>query len=118
MDTTFELAPETWSRYFDEVGTELLNADVSIEVIAAGERQLEASRLALQALSYDRRDDVFEVAGARGSAHLPSVVRHLVDHPERIAVDSTAMAPTKITVDDRDGVRTVVTIERSAAFAG
>lgn len=99
MDTTFELAPETWSRYFDEVGTELLNADVSIEVIAAGERQ-------------------FEVADARGSAHLPSVVRHLVDHPERIAVDSTAMAPTKITVDDRDGVRTVVTIERSAAFAG
>lgn len=118
MDTTFELAPEKWSRYFDEVGTELLNADVSIEVIAAGERQLETSSLALQTLCYDRRDDVFEVAAAHGTARLPSVVRHLVDHPQRITVDSTAMAPTCITVDDREDVRTVVRIERPAAFAG
>jgi hypothetical protein len=100
------------------VGTELRNADVSIEVIAAGERQLEAANLALQALSYDRRDDVFEVSAAHGTARLPSVLPHLVDHPQRITVNSTAMAPTCITVDDREGVRTVVRIEQPAAFAG
>lgn len=56
MDTPCELARETWSRYFDELGSELRNADVSIEVIAAGSaRQLEAGTLARQALSYDRR---------------------------------------------------------------
>lgn len=118
MDTTRELSPETWGRYFDEVGAELMNADVSIEIITAGERQLEASNLALQALSYDRRDDVFEVSAAHGTAHLPSVLRHLVDHPQRITVNSTAMAPTCITVDDRDGVRTVVRVEPPAAFGG
>ena len=118
MDTTCELSPDTWSRYFEEVGSELMNVNVSIEIITAGERQLEARNLALQALSYDRRDDVFEVSAAHGSAHLPSVLRHLVDHPQRITVNSTAMAPTCITVDDQEGVRTVVTIEPSVAFGG
>ena len=118
MDTTCELSPETWSRYFDEVSTELLNADVSIDVIVGGERQREARHLALQALSYDRHDDVFEVSAARGTAHLPSVLRHLVDHPRRITVDSTAMAPTRIVVDGEDGVRTVVRVELQAAFVG
>lgn len=60
MDTTRELSPETWSRYFDEV----------------------------------------------------------IDHPQRITVNSTAMPPICIMVDDREGVRTVVTIEPSAAFGG
>jgi hypothetical protein len=118
MDTTCELPPDTWSRYFDEVGRELMNADVSIEIITAGEGRLEAADLALQALSYDGRDDVFEVSVAHGAAHLPSVLRHLVDHPQRITVDSTAMAPTRIVVDDRHGARTVVRVERPAAFVG
>jgi Family of unknown function (DUF5335) len=111
---------ETWGKYLDEVTGELLNSEVSIEIVRGPPgRRLEADHLALQALSYDRRDDVFEVAGARGTAHLPSVVRHLVDHPERIAVDSPAsVVPTRIIVDDRDGVRTVVRITRPAAFAG
>jgi hypothetical protein len=62
---------------------------VSIEVIVSpGPPEVEASPLALQALVYDRRDDLFEIAAARGGPHLPSVLRHLVDHPARIAVNS------------------------------
>jgi hypothetical protein len=120
MDSGRELARETWGSYLDQITGELFNSEVSIEISGGSRpRRLEADRLALQALSYDRRDDVFEVAGARGTAHLPSVVRHLVDHPERIAVDSPAsVVPTRIIVDDRDGVRTVVRITRPAAFAG
>jgi Family of unknown function (DUF5335) len=120
MDAGRELAPETWSRYLDEVSVELFNAEVSIEIVGPGGASWpEAERLALQALAYDRRDDVFEVAAARGTAHLPSVVRHVVDHPARIAVDSpNAMAPTTITVDDRKGIRTVVSVSRPADFSG
>jgi hypothetical protein len=120
MDTSRELAPETWGRYLDQVTMELFNAEVSIDIVRLpGASQPEAERLALQALCYDRRDDIFEVAAARGSAHLPSVVRHVVDHPERIAVDSpNGMAPTTITVDDREGIRTVVSISRPADFSG
>jgi hypothetical protein len=75
--------------------------------------------MALQAVGYDRRDDVFEVAAARGGPHLPSVLRHMVDHPERIVVDSwTLLAPMTISVDGRDGVRTVIKIADQPEFGG
>ena len=77
-----ELAQEAWDEYFDSLSKELLNAPVTIEVTSPSRAHgVEARRLALQALSYDRRSDVFEVAAARGGPRLPSSLRHLVDHP-------------------------------------
>ncbi len=120
MQATRELAPETWSEYLDAVSKELLHADVSIEVITGSDQSLiAASHLALQGVGYDYRGDVFEVSVARGGPHLPTTVHHLVDHPERIVVDSwTLLAPMMIAVDGRDGVRTVVRISRHADFGG
>jgi len=75
--------------------------------------------MALQLLTYDRRDDVFEVAAAQGGPHLPRVLRHMVDRPTRIEVDSpTSLAPTTIVVTAWDGVRTVVKVLQEGAFAG
>lgn len=120
MDSTHELMHDTWAEYFDAASRELFNAPVSIEIeTAPGPAQTEVDRLALQLLTYDRRDDVFEVAAAHGGPHLPGAVRHLVEHPTRIVVDSSMMlAPMTIAVDDREGVRTVVRIERPADFSG
>lgn len=114
MEYTRELAHENWSEYFDALSRELLNAPVSIEIAQTpGCVMLEADRMALQTLTYDRRDDVFEVAVARGGPHVPSVLRHLVDHPQRVAVDSPVMlAPMTISVDGGDGACTVIRIER------
>jgi Family of unknown function (DUF5335) len=120
MEAIRELAHETWSEYFAAASKELLNAPVSIKIVGAdGPPAVQAEHLALQALAYDRRDDVFEVAAARGGPDLPSVLRHMVDHPERVAVDThTMLAPMTIAVDSRDGVRTVIRIERDAEFNG
>lgn len=119
MDRTRELAQETWSEYFDALSRELLNAPVSIEIDeASGSPAAEARHLALQLLTYDHRGDVFEVSAARDGSHLPAVLRHLVDHPQRVAVDSyTMLAPMTIAVDGRDGVRTVIKIEREAEIS-
>ena len=119
MEDTRELAHETWAEYFDALSRELLNAPVSIEIERTGQKPaIEAERLALQLLTYDRRDDVFEVSAARGGPHLPSVVRHLVDHPRRIAVDShTMLAPMTIAVDGVDGARTVIRVGRDAEIS-
>jgi hypothetical protein len=116
VEQTRELAHEMWSEYFDALSKELLNAPVSIEITeATGSPMREAERLALQMLTYDRRDDVFEVAAARGGACLPSVLRHLVEHPRRVTVDNrTMLAPMTVRVDGRDGARTVIRIERDA----
>ena len=120
MEATRELAHETWSEYFAAASKELLNAPVSIKVVGAdGPPAVQAEHLALQALAYDRRDDVFEVAAARGGSDLPRVLRHMVDHPERVAVDShTMLAPMTIAVEGRDGLRTVIRIERDPECTG
>ncbi len=112
METTRDLAPDTWSEYFDAVSKELMNAPVSIEIVdASGPPTIEASHLDLHALTYDRQDDVFEVVVARRTEHLP-VLHHLVDKPERVTVDSSTMlAPLTITVYRRDGVCTLIRIE-------
>src|SRR5437764_2052463 len=115
-----EIAPETWSEYFDWLTKELLHAPVSIEVVPPSDPPaVEAHDLALLTLTYDRRDDVFEVAAARGGPNLPSTLRHLVDHPQRVFFDSQVMlAPLAIAVDGGDGVRTVIKIEDEAKLEG
>ncbi len=118
--TTRELASETWAEYFDALGRELRHAPTSIEVEdPRGPAIVEAKHLALHALTYDHRDDVFEVAVARGGPHLPGVLRHLVDHPARVAVDNyTMLAPMTIAVDGRDGIRTTIRIEQDPQEGG
>lgn len=114
MAHTRELAHETWSEYLDAASRELLGAPVSIEVTEmSGAPMVHGERLALQALSYDRRRDVFEVAVGRAGQRLPSVMRHFVERPQKLATDSaTMLAPMTISVDGRDGARTVIRIAR------
>jgi hypothetical protein len=109
-----ELVQETWSEYLDAVSRELSDAPVSVEVIApAKPAMVEAERLALRALVYDDVDDVFELSAVRGSIRRPGVMRHVIDHPARIEVDShTLLAPMTIVVEGENRVRTVITIER------
>ena len=121
MTTTIrELASETWAEYFDALSRELLHAPTSIEVVdRSGPASVEARHLALHALTYDRRGDVFEVAVAQGGPHLPAVLRHFVDHPARVAVDNhTMLAPMTIAVDGRDGLRTMIRIEHDPDVDG
>ena len=57
------------------------------------------------------------VRGRVRGSHLPSVLRHLVDHPAGIAVDNhTLLAPLTIVVDGRDGERTVIAIQAEGEF--
>jgi Family of unknown function (DUF5335) len=120
MQPTRELPRDRWATYLQDVTDELRNTPVAIEVNDPESGPgVEANRMALQALIYDRRDDVFEVAAAHGGPHLPITLRHLVDHPTRIEVDSvTAPIPTIISVIDEDGVRTDVRILRESSFVG
>jgi Family of unknown function (DUF5335) len=119
VEPTRELDHETWAEYFDYASRELLGAPVTIEIVGTSRSMHEADRLALQALNYDRRSDVFEVSAARGGPRLPAVLRHFVDHPERVAVNtSPLLAPITIAVDSQDGMRTLIRIEREPEFTG
>lgn len=119
MTLTHELDRATWSTYFDAVSERMFNLPASIELTGAGTpRRVAASRVALQALTYDAREDVFEAAVARGGSPVRSVLRRMITHPERIIIDGPPdMPPTRITVD-ADGVRTVIRVGWHADFAG
>ena len=112
MRTHQTIAPDRWTEYLDGVSHALADGEVSIETLNPPfSSQIAADRLALQFVAYDGRDDVFEVAAVTDNP--PSVIHHLVDHPERILIeDGPGAAPMTIAVDGHDGVRTVITIER------
>lgn len=109
-----EIARETWAEYFDWATKELLNAPVSVEVVAPwSAAAAQADRLV--ALTYDPGEDVFEVSGGQRNAHLPSTLNHHVERPTGVFVDSQyLLAPLTIAVDGCDGLRTVIRIARRA----
>lgn len=120
MEAVREIAQEGWSEYLDSLSKEFQGAPVWIEICAASKPPaVEAKRLPLQTLTYDRRGDVFEVAAGRNGPHVASVLRHFVDHPQRVLVDNDVMlAPITIAVEASDGVRTLIRIEDKPESTG
>lgn len=107
---THELPAEEWHSYLDSF-TEassgmLVTAHVMDESLGD---QTDIERLPLQAVSYDPRDDVLEVAvGGRG-ARYPIVFRHLISAPRRIEVQERGeLDLVAMEVTDQEGVRTLV----------
>lgn len=108
--TTQELDAQRWHEYFDSLTPNIEGMLVTIEVMSeqVGD-QLDAERMPLQAISYDPRDDVLEIAlGGRG-ARYPVVLRHFISSPNTISVEeSSSITPTAILVTDGGGVRTLI----------
>jgi len=109
-NTTQELDAEKWHEYFDSVTPSIEGMLVTIEVMdeQVGD-QLEVERVPLQAISYDPKDDVLEVAvGGRGVRY-PVVLRHFISSPQTVSVEeSSSVTPAAVFVTDGSGVRTLI----------
>lgn len=108
--TSRELDAATWHEYFDSITPAIEGMLVTIEVMSeeTGD-QLDVERMPTEAISYDPRDDVLEVAvGGRGVRY-PVVLRHFISSPRTISVEeSDSVTPTAILVTDGSGVRTLI----------
>ena len=108
--TTRELERATWPKYLDSIASSIEGLLVTVELMdeQLGD-QTDIERLPVQAISYDPRDDVLEVAvGGRGTRY-PVVLRHFISSPTAISVEeSPEGAPTAILVTDPSGVRTLI----------
>ncbi len=107
---TQELDAERWHEYFDSLTPSIEGMLATIEVMdAQAGDQLDAERMPLQAISYDPKDDVLEIAlGGRGVRY-PVVLRHFVSSPRTISVEeSSSITPSAILVTDGGGVRTLI----------
>src|SRR5262252_4805778 len=108
--TTRELERASWAAYFDSIAPSVEGMLVTVELM--GEQlgdQTDVERLPVQAISYDPRDDVLEVAvGGRGTRY-PVVLRHFISNPTAISVEeSPEGTPSAILVTDPSGVRTLI----------
>jgi uncharacterized protein DUF5335 len=106
---TRELERATWPTYFDSMTASIEGTLVTVELM--GEQlgdQTDVERLPVQAISYDPRDDVLEVAvGGRGTRY-PVVLRHFISNPTTISVEEREGRPNAILVTDPGGVRTLI----------
>ena len=91
---TREIAHDEWSEFFDRVSGSLQGKKILIEVdypdLGA---QIEASKLSLNGLSYDRKGDAFIIS--------TEVIEHLIHQPRKIFVsgDEDGFDGLEITTD-------------------
>jgi Family of unknown function (DUF5335) len=117
MSTTTELAADRWQEYFDSIAPNIDGMLATIEVMSEqlGD-QTDVEQLPLQAISYDPKDNMLEVAvGGRGARH-PVLLRHFISNPQTISVEeSRPLRPTAILVTDAGGVQTLIRVSEAVA---
>jgi Family of unknown function (DUF5335) len=115
---TQQLDAEKWAEYFDSIAPGIDGLLVTIEVMSEqlGD-QLDVEQLPLQAIGYDPKDDVLEVAvGGRGIRY-PVLLRHFISNPRTVSVEeSSPLSPTAILVTDASGVRTLIRLFEPTAL--
>lgn len=105
-----EIPRGAWQEALELLTKEHEGHEVTIEVVdeELGDQE-EATRLPLNAIEYDRKDDVVVVAVGGHSARFPVVFRHIINHPQTIWVHPPGPAPTQaVWIVDANGVETVI----------
>ncbi|RMH78192.1 MAG: hypothetical protein D6683_07910 [Actinomyces sp.] len=115
-----DIPREKWQAFLDDVTEVLSGGHATVEVAEseAGD-QVEAIALPFAYLEYDPRDDAVIVAVGRPTSGLPVVFRHVVHHPDRVAVDAEDPALVRsVAVHGQRGDVTIVHLEPKAALPG
>jgi hypothetical protein len=107
---TRELGAEKWVEYFDSIAPAIDGLLVTVEVMSEqlGD-QVDVERLPLQAIGYDPKDNVLEIAvGGRGVRY-PVLLRHFISDPQVVSVEESGpLSPRAILVTDGSGVKTLI----------
>ena len=116
-EPTDDLPRAGWQANLDDLTRQHEGHEVTIELL---DRELgdeeEVARLPLSSIGFDPKDDVVIVAVGGRDGRFPVVLRHMVENPQRIVVDSHADdGRVALDVVDGDGDHTIVTIWPPAA---
>jgi len=97
-------------QYFDGVSRALgaVSAEVEVAGLDIGD-QVEAEWLPLAGMTYDPKDDVFEI-------DLGDAVDHMVLHPAEVYVEESVDGLHSVEVVDRDGHRHIVKLRKALAL--
>ena len=112
-----ELPRSSWEGALQTLSQEHEGDFVSLEV-PAGEfgDDVEAERLPLAYLEYDRHDDAVSVAVGGRDGRYPVVLRHAIEHPAKVVVALPGPDATPVVyVSAADGRTTVIRLHRAPA---
>jgi len=102
---TKALPKEEWEMYFDKLSKNLPAVEVQLEVVdkEVGD-QVEVEYSPLTGLSYDPKDDVFEI-------QFKEIHDHLIYHPKEIYVEEENGKITTIEVVDKEETRYILRVK-------
>ena len=110
-----ELPRSQWQARLEELTKQHEGHEVAIELLDKefGD-EFEVEMLPLASLEFDPKDDVVIVAVGGRDGRYPAVLRHMVDHPQRIVADTYGEGRLALDIVDGDGDHTIVTIHAPA----
>ena len=112
-DQPNEFPREETHRLLEELTKEHEGDEVTIELLDQefGDAS-EVERLPLAYIDYDPKDDVVVVAVGGRDPRYPVVLRHFVEHPQRVLADSYGReGGLALDILGSDGSRTIVTLQ-------
>ncbi|MEV8632537.1 DUF5335 family protein [Streptosporangium sp. NPDC051023] len=111
-----EVPREEWRPFLDSLSRQYEGSEVTIEVLDQGfGDQVQTERLPLAYIEYDDKDDIFSVGVGGRDGRYPVVLRHGVEHPQRILTDVVSPdTPRAFDIIDTGGTHTIITIHRAA----
>ena len=119
VENTEVLGRDAWRDALADVTRRHQGDGVTIEVLGRdfGD-QLEATEhLPLTYIDYDPKDDVVIVAVGGQTARFPVVLRHMIEHPNRVFISPPRGTPTEsVGITDGEGTETIVTLRPRPAL--
>jgi Family of unknown function (DUF5335) len=112
MDVIHELPKGDWHGLLDELTKARTGDDITIELLDAdfGDA-FEAERMPLAYIEYDEHADEASVAVGGRDGRYPVLLRHSIEHPTSILIDSKPpRLPLIVQIIGADGSETLVTV--------
>ncbi len=113
-----EIPPSSWFDSLESMTKQHEGDAVTIEVLALdiGD-EYEAEKVPFAYIEYDRHDDALNVAVGGRDGRYPVVLRHTIEHPQRVAVSGAAPGQAStVDVTAADGVQTLITFHPRPAL--
>jgi hypothetical protein len=110
--TSTEVPRDEWRNMLETITKDFQGYDATIEILSPEDGdQPEAEHLPLAFIEYDPKDDAFIVGVGGLEPRFPVVLRHMIEHPQRIvAAPISPEVPWAVDVVDADGTQTIVTL--------
>ena len=106
-----EVGRDAWQKTLDGLTREHEGdvATIEVDALDLGD-QFAAEEIPFSYVEYDPHDDAVSVGVGGRDGRYPVVLRHVVEHPQKVFIHLSAEGPVTIEVRSPDGTVTLITL--------